>query len=69
MAHITRGAHLVTPLAQEQLNCLNWDIWYDFFGIPQVDDRGVCALCVGGWLGIRSFKVGGDCFVILFDWR
>jgi len=21
---------------KEQLDCMEWDIWYDFFGIPQV---------------------------------
>ncbi|CAE7946760.1 Ank3 [Symbiodinium sp. KB8] len=34
------GTDVPMPSEEEQLNCLDWDIWYDFFGIPQVDDRG-----------------------------
>lgn len=36
----SRGVDVPIPSTQEQLNCLEWDIWYDFFGIPQIDDRG-----------------------------
>lgn len=24
---------------EEQHSCLDWDIWYDYFGCPQIDDR------------------------------
>eukprot|EP00435_Cladocopium_sp_Y103_P045952 s59_g13.t1 len=37
------GSELVLPSKEEQRNCMEWDIWYDFFGIPQVDDRGCVA--------------------------
>eukprot|EP00434_Breviolum_minutum_P040342 symbB.v1.2.035845.t1/scaffold4917.1/size32959/1 len=37
------GSDLVLPSEEEQLDCMEWDIWYDFFGIPQVDDRGCVA--------------------------
>ncbi|CAJ1395942.1 unnamed protein product [Effrenium voratum] len=37
------GADLLMPSPEEQRQCMEWDIWYDFFGIPQVDDRGCVA--------------------------
>jgi len=37
------GSELALPSKEEQRNCMEWDIWYDFFGIPQVDDRGCVA--------------------------
>eukprot|EP00439_Symbiodinium_sp_Y106_P076760 s2052_g15.t2 len=36
----SRGVDVPIPSTQEQRDCLEWDIWYDFFGIPQIDDRG-----------------------------
>eukprot|EP00913_Durusdinium_trenchii_P002440 g2254.t1 len=39
------GSNVALPSEEEQHRCMEWDIWYDFFGIPQVDDRG-CVACI-----------------------
>mmetsp|Transcript_54702 Transcript_54702/g.127598 ORF Transcript_54702/g.127598 Transcript_54702/m.127598 type:complete len:622 (-) Transcript_54702:89-1954(-) len=36
----SRCVDVAMPTPEEQRECLDWDVWYDFFGIPQIDDRG-----------------------------
>ena len=37
------GFHLSMPSQQEQLACLEWDFWYDYFGCPQMTGTGTAS--------------------------